>query len=106
MINIGGKERHVEYNFNAIIEFEELTGIDLTSNNDKQLFTKVKNIRALAFCGLKHGALVKKEPVDFTLEDVGAWLNYSNMSDILNGYVKDSSTGEDSTGEPQGEAKK
>ena len=93
-VNIGNKERPVRYNFNAIIEFEEITGVDLSSNSDATLFTKPKNLRALAFCGLKHGAKSEKQEVDFTLEDVGGWLDAGSMASFFQVYVKDNSTGE------------
>lgn len=105
MINIGGKDRPVKYNFNAIIEFEELTGIDLAANDDKQMFTKPKFMRALAFVGLKHGAKVEKQEIDFTIDDVGDWLDYNILIKFLDAYVKDNNVGGKQE-EPEGEAKK
>lgn len=105
-VNIGGQERPVRYNFNAIIEFEELTGVDLSSNSDATLFTKPKNLRALAFCGLKHGAKSEKKEVEFTLEDVGGWLDAGSMASFFQVYVKDNSTDGQSESAEGGEAKK
>jgi len=105
-ISIGSKERPVRYNFNALIEFEELTGVDLSSNQDASLFTKPKNLRALAFCGLKHGAKAEKQTVDFTIDDVGEWLDANSISSFFQAYINDSSTGESAEPSEGGEPKK
>lgn len=77
-VKLGGKDRPVVYNLNAIIEFDELTGIDLSAGTDVGLLTKPKNIRALAYCGLKHGAISEKIEVEFTIEDVGNWIGFGD----------------------------
>lgn len=87
-INLGGKSRPVAYTINALIEFEEITGLDLIgSREDAAKLVRLKNIRALAFVGLKHGV---KEP-DFTIEDVGNWISFNDGSigEIMKAYRKD-----------------
>lgn len=75
-IKLGGKDRPVAYNLNAIIEFEELTGIDLSAGvSDASVLSKAKNIRALAYCGLVHGAKTEGIEIDFSIDDVGAWIS-------------------------------
>lgn len=93
-IDIGGKARPVKYNLNALIEFDELTGLDLTSGVDAKDFSKPKSMRALAFCGLKHGAKTEKQEVDFTIEDVGEWLGLGDgtMEKFFQAFQGDSAS--------------
>ena len=99
-IKLGGKTRPISYTINALIEFEELTGIDMVggTREDRAKLTKLKNVRALAFAGLKHGAKAEGKEVDFTVEDVGDWISFNDGSveQIMNAYRKDQpeSTGE------------
>jgi hypothetical protein len=75
-VNLGGKNRPVAYNLNAIIQFEELTGIDLSAGvSDAGVLSRAKNVRALAYCGLVHGAKENNVDVDFSIEDVGSWIS-------------------------------
>ncbi len=85
-VNLGGKDRPVVYNLNAIIELDELTGIDLSSGTDTALMTKPKTIRALAYCGLKHGAIDAGVEVDFKLEDVGKWITVGDNTTMVQLY--------------------
>jgi len=57
------------------MEFEELTGLDITEAEHVMQLGKIKNMRALAFVGLKHGAKAESKPFDVTLEQVGDWLD-------------------------------
>lgn len=94
-IKIGGKKRPVAYTVNALIEFEELTGIDLMSGN-KEALSKLKNIRALAFVGLKHGAKDQNVNVDFTEEEVGNWISFNDgsISNIMTAWQRDIGKGD------------
>lgn len=97
-INLGGQPRPIYYSINALIEFEELTGIDLVqgSSESRQQLTKLKNIRALAFVGLKHGCQAQQNPVDFTLEDVGSWIGFNDggIANIMQAFKNDMPTPE------------
>lgn len=77
-IELGGKKRPVAFTVNALIEFEGLIGSDFNGLGAEIM--KLKNLRALTFVGLKHGAKAEGQAVDFTLEDVGDWLNLTNGS--------------------------
>lgn len=104
-IKIGGKDRPVKYNLNAVIEFEELTGIDITKGSED--FARIKNMRALAFCGLKHGAKTEKVEIDFTIDDVGDWLGFGDgtIESFLNAF-RGQSTTPDVSADDSGEAGK
>lgn len=106
-INIGGKDRPVKYNLNALIEFDELTGLDLTSGVDAKDFSKPKSMRALSFVGLKHGAKAEKQEVDFTIDDVGEWLGFGDgtMEQFFKAFQGQSASNVEQT-EPGADAKK
>jgi hypothetical protein len=106
-IKIGGVSRPVKYNINALIEFEELTGVELIGGIDPKALTRLKNMRALAFVGLKHGFMeTSKEALPFTIEDVGKWIGFGDgsMDDFFTAFNNDSST--DKTEEVSEDAKK
>lgn len=79
-IDIGGEKRPVRYSVNALIEFEDLTGLNILSAGSVIDFRELKTLRALAFVGLKHGARAEKKQFDIVLEDVGDWLAVSDGS--------------------------
>lgn len=90
-IEIGGTKRPVRYNNNALEEFEELTGLSVM---DGLKLTKVKHLKALAYCGLKHGFLeVCDYSKDFpeTLQTVGRWLDISTTPVIFEAFRNDTS---------------
>lgn len=105
-IKLGGKTRTISYNINALIEFEELTGVDLMDSLDARKLNKLKNIRALAFAGLKHGAKAAGKEVDFTVDDVGTWISFNDdtITEIMNAYRKDQPA--QTEGEPAPETEK
>lgn len=105
-INIGGEERPVKYTLNAVIEFEELTGIDVTKGSPD--FARIASMRALAFVGLKHGAKVEKKEFNHTLEDVGEWLGFGDgtIVEFVKAFQNDSSSGKEPVGEATGEPEK
>lgn len=94
-IKIGGEERPVKYTLNAVIEFEEITGIDMTKGSPD--FTRLKSLRALCFVGLKHGAKSEGKPFENTLEEVGEWLGASDsiLIDVMNVFKKDTGSGKE-----------
>lgn len=87
-ITLGGKVRPINYSINALIEFQELTGIDITEPEQRAKLTRMVNIRALAFVGLKHGCKAEGQQVDFTVDEVGDWLSMGTMPDIMKQFTK------------------
>jgi hypothetical protein len=77
-IEIGGKLRPVLYGINALAEFNEGTGTDLSwifKTIAKPLGMNMNQVRWLIYVGLKQGAQESNLPVDFTVDDVGKWLD-------------------------------
>lgn len=100
-IEIGGEKRPVCYNNNALEEFEELTGLSVMEGMD---FKKISHIKALAYCGLKHGFFEVGDykpglEAPFTLQHVGRWLDISTTPLIFEAFQRDTSA----NGEPSGE---
>jgi len=104
-INLGGKSRSVRFSINALIEFESITGLDITEPEDRVKMHKLKNIRALAFVGLKYGAKSENEPFDLTEESVGDLLDATTQNNVMEAFIDHNSSGEE-TGEEEGEKKR
>lgn len=97
-INLGGELRPVKYTVNALIELEEITKIDFTDKASRSAFGKLKNVRALAFVGLKHGWRSEStEAFPFSLEQVGDWLTPEAFGQIQEAFSKDNGSGEESS---------
>ncbi len=80
MIEIGGKQRPIHGNINALIELKKEHGIDLINGADTKDF---EVIRAIVFICLKYGAKKEKQEIDFTVEDIGEWLSVKSMLTVL-----------------------
>lgn len=106
-ILLGGKLRPIEYNINALIDFDEITGLDIMNGVTAKDLRKLKNLRALAYVGLKHGLLARNEKVDITLEEVGTMLSFTDgsMEKVLENFKR--ANGNEQPGEEgEGEKKK
>ena len=81
-MKVGGKERRLVFNINALIELEDNHGMNVL---DAEQFKSIplKKMRAIAFVGLKHGSIEDGQEVDFTIEDVGRVLTPDNFSELL-----------------------
>ncbi len=75
------RERHLQFDLNAMATFEELTGKSLFKGGSSGDMT-AKDCRALLYAGLKH------EDKDLTLEQVGAMITLDNMPDIAEVLAK------------------
>lgn len=108
-ILIGNEQRPVRYSINALIEFEDLTGIDISQGRDPGAFAKLKNMRALVYCGLKHG-YQEKEEKDFphSIEKVGTWIGFGDGSTdkFFDAFINDSSADKTEGEEPREDSKK
>jgi hypothetical protein len=77
-ITIGGKARPVMYGVNALAEFNEATNTTLVwifRMAEDPLSLNFNQIRHLVYAGLSQGARESDTPIDFTVDDVGRWLN-------------------------------
>ena len=109
-IEVKGEKKPVSFSWNALEEFHELTGLEvLELLTDVKEITKPKNLRALAYCALKHGNIESgKNTWDKTIQDVGSWFQYGDKATkdlfaILQGTYPQ---GSDDTSELDEEAKK
>lgn len=68
---LNGVERHLAFDFNAIVQVELLTGINLLKSAITEL--SATNVRALLWA-----SLLKENP-DLTVEEVGGWITMHNV---------------------------
>jgi hypothetical protein len=77
-IELGGKERHLIFNFGAMVAFEEATGKNLF---EEKVLNKIinpispTNLRALIWSMLHH------EDRSITIDDVTGWITIENMKE-------------------------
>jgi hypothetical protein len=104
-ITLGGRERHLRYDVNALIDLGEELGLNLlTKEGWEQLAGKAdeegnfvpvepsyKRVRAIIWAGLRH------EDESLTVRQVGAWLNPSNLGEAIAAYQEAWKTSEGAT---------
>jgi hypothetical protein len=74
MITIGGKERHLCFDFNAICEVGKLTGINLLQESVSTV--EANSLRALLYASLLH------EDSTLTIDLVGSWITMKNLAQV------------------------
>jgi hypothetical protein len=72
-LHIGGKDRHLTFDFNAICTVEEKTGLNLLQASVSTV--EARNLRALLFA-----SLLRDEPA-LTIDEVGSWIDMKNLAD-------------------------
>ncbi len=79
-IELGGKERHLKYDLNAIAEIGERLNITVKLNSfAEDLMSTPLNpsaLRVLLWAGLRH------EDADLTVEQAGAWVDLDNIGEV------------------------
>jgi len=78
VITIGGKNRPVRFGINALAEFNKATGTNfewIFKIAQNPLSVDFDQLRWLVFVGLKNGAAENNQAIDFTITDVGHWLD-------------------------------
>lgn len=90
-IEIGGKPRGLKFGLNAWIEFNKLTGLDVSDLQDAFIGIKgMGSIRALVYAGLKCVCDIKGEALDFNEAQVGEWLDemsQESIAEIINAVM-------------------
>ena len=71
-IKIGDLDRPISFGWNATCEFEDLTG---GAAYKAILDMDHRKLRALLYVGLRLGAKEEKKDFEYTIEDVGGWLD-------------------------------
>lgn len=80
-IDIGGKLRLFRMDLNALVKFEETTGLKITKYFNPER-VGVTGLRALLWAGLLHG-----EP-ELKIEEVGSWLSADNIEEAAENISK------------------
>lgn len=76
---IGGRERKLCFDLNAICMADKATGVNL-------LKAVVSEVDATNIRGLLYAALLRDDP-NLTLEEVGSWITMRNLSNVHNAIV-------------------
>ena len=83
-IELGGKERHLKYDLNAIAEIGERLDITISFENFVKdlMSTQIpfSALRVILWAGLRH------EDLDLTPEQVGAWVDLDNMQQVMDRF--------------------
>jgi hypothetical protein len=76
-IELGGKTKHLRYDFNALVAMEDELGIPISEIGDMMAGSvKLKDLRSLIWAGLIH------EDKSLTPSDVGEWLEFEELDYI------------------------
>jgi hypothetical protein len=85
VVKIGGKDRVVKFGTNATALFCQIHKIGL--GKFSEMFTPENLspgvIRDLVYCALISGARRAGEPADFSLEDVGDWIDDLTEDEVM-----------------------
>jgi len=79
------KKRHLLFNLNAMVAFQEATGKNLFSRQVAESLAQEMNpadLRAMLWACLLH------EDSELTLEQVGSWINPNNMTEIATTLIE------------------
>lgn len=83
-IELGGKERHLKYDLNAIAEIGERLKITISFKNFVQDLMSQQipfsALRVILWAGLRH------EDPDLTPEQVGAWVDLDNVQQVTDRF--------------------
>jgi hypothetical protein len=73
-IELGGKTRHLKFDFNAMVAYEEATGKNFLEMS--KITVSAKNLRAWLY------ACLVQEDRSLTIDEVGGWIDLENMAGI------------------------
>lgn len=74
-VTLGGKERHLRLDFNALVALEDKLGRSLLGDDGLQIHS-LREIRALLWACMLH------EDPDVTEEEVGSWINAGEIATL------------------------
>jgi len=76
-IELGGKQRHLRYDFNSLVALEDELGVTVDKiESFVSGSVKLRDLRTLIWAGLVH------EDDGITPKDVGAWIDFQNIEKI------------------------
>lgn len=84
VLHLGGKQRRLRYDLNAIAEIGERLGITVQlANIGQDLLQRempLKSFRTILWAGLIH-----EEP-ELTEQEVGGWVDQDNFAEVMEGF--------------------
>lgn len=86
-VNIGGRICRVEFNWNALADYCELSGLEDISKLDNLSAITATDMRTFIFCALKEGERMAGRDLELSPVDVGALLRPADISEIMQIYA-------------------
>jgi hypothetical protein len=83
-LELGGKKRGIKFGNYALMEYSKINGTGVVEFNEEN---PIKLCSDLIYCGLKNNSYIKKEIMDFTMDDVLIWVDdmpMSQVTDVIN----------------------
>jgi len=83
-LELGGKKRGIKLGNYALMEYSKINGTGVVEFNDEN---PIKLCTDLIYCGLKNNAYIKKEIMDYTMDDVLVWVDdmpIEQINDVIN----------------------
>jgi hypothetical protein len=78
-LELGGKKRGIKFGNYALMEYSKINGTGVVEFNEEN---PIKLCSDLIYCGLKNNSYIKKEIMDFTMDDVLVWVDDMPMSQV------------------------
>jgi hypothetical protein len=83
-LELGGKKRGIKFGNYALMEYSKINGTGVVEFNEEN---PIKLCSDLIYCGLKNNSYIKKEIMDYTMDDVLVWVDdmpMSQVTDVIN----------------------
>ena len=78
-LELGGKKRGIKFGNYALMEYSKINGTGVVEFNEEN---PIKLCSDLIYCGLKNNSYIKKEIMDYTMDDVLIWVDDMPMSQV------------------------
>jgi len=78
-LELGGKKRGIKFGNYALMEYSKINGTGVVEFNEEN---PIKLCSDLIYCGLKNNSYIKKEIMDYTMDDVLVWVDDMPMSQV------------------------
>lgn len=102
-ITIGDKKVRIEVNWNALIDFLDLTGLEFNAfvKDASKGDINPRHVRTLIWCSASEGERMDDKELDLTEEDVGGLLTPATVNDFVAVFTKQWTSGTKKKKEPQ-----
>jgi hypothetical protein len=78
-LELGSKKRGIKFGNYALMEYSKINSTGVVEFNEEN---PIKLCSDLIYCGLKNNSYIKKEIMDFTMDDVLIWVDDMPMSQV------------------------